>query len=153
MTPHQLPTLSDLSAARQKFSAKQQNEQPSLYKNECFAILGAAMEVQNVLGQGFAELVYHSALNVELGIREIPYETEKEIAILYKGQTLDKTYKADLICYGKIIVELKAVAELLPEHTAQLMNYLKATGLPMGILINFGTKPLRYKLVPNYMTK
>lgn len=152
MNPNNMPTLSDLLVAHQKFSS-QRDEKPSLFKDECFAILGAAMEVQNFLGQGFAELVYHSALNVELGMREIPYETEKEITILYKGQTLDKTYKADLVCYGKIVVELKAVAELLPEHTAQLMNYLKATGLPMGILINFGTKPLRYKLVPNYMTK
>jgi len=119
--------------------------------DECFAIIGAAMEVQNTLGQGFSELVYHSALNVELTMRKIPFETEKEITINYKGQTLDKTYKADIVCFDKIIVELKAVTELLPEHTSQLLTYLKATNLPMGILINFGVKPLKYKIVPNYL--
>lgn len=152
MNPNHLPTLDDLHVAQHRLQDVKL-AQSTLYKDECFAILGAAMEVQNVLGQGFSELVYHSALNAELGMRGIPYETEKEISILYKGQVLDKTYKADLICYDKVVVELKAVSELLPEHTAQLMNYLKATGLPMGILINFGTKPLRYKLVPNYMQK
>ena len=123
----------------------------STYSQELYAIIGAAMEVQNEMGEGFLELVYHDALNVELGLRGIPYETEKPIAITYKGQPLERTYKADLVCYGNIVVELKSVEQLKAEHTAQLLNYLKATGMPMGVLINFGEKPLRYKIVPNYL--
>ena len=124
----------------------------STYSQELYAIIGAAMEVQNEMGEGCLELVYHDALNVELGLRGIPYETEKPIAITYKGQPLDRTYKADLVCYGNIVVELKSVEVLKAEHTAQLLNYLKATGMPMGVLINFGEKPLRYKIVPNYIS-
>ena len=123
----------------------------STYSQELYAIIGAAMEVQNELGMGFLELVYHDALNVELGLRGIPYETEKPIAITYKGQPLERSYKADLVCFDTIVVELKSVEQLKAEHTAQLLNYLKATGMPMGILINFGEKPLRYKIVPNYL--
>ena len=124
---------------------------PEQYHNESYAIIGAAMEVQNQLGMGFLELVYHEALNIELGLRGVPFETEKEIEITYKGQVLERMYKADLVCYGSIVVELKAVDKLKADHTMQLLNYLKATGLPMGILINFGEKPLRYKIVPNYI--
>jgi GxxExxY protein len=123
----------------------------STYDQELYGIIGAAMEVQNELGMGFLELVYHDALNVELGLRGIPYETEKPIAITYKDKPLERVYKADLVCYGNIVVELKSVEKLKAEHTAQLLNYLKATGMPMGILINFGEKPLRYKIVPNYI--
>lgn len=123
----------------------------STYDQELYGIIGAAMEVQNELGMGFLELVYHDALNVELGLRGIPYETEKPIAITYKDKPLERVYKADLVCYGNIVVELKSVEKLKAEHTAQLLNYLKATGMPMGILINFGEKPLRYKIVPNYL--
>lgn len=124
----------------------------STYSQELYAIIGAAMEVQNELGMGFLELVYHDALNVELELRGIPYETEKPIAITYKGQPLERSYKADLVCFDTIVVELKSVEKLKAEHTAQLLNYLKATGMPMGILINFGEKPLRYKIVPNYIS-
>ena len=124
----------------------------STYSQELYAIIGAAMEVQNEMGEGFLELVYHDALNVELGLRGIPYETEKPIAITYKDKPLERVYKADLVCYGNIVVELKSVEKLKAEHTAQLLNYLKATGMPMGILINFGEKPLRYKIVPNYIS-
>jgi GxxExxY protein len=123
----------------------------STYDQELYGIIDAAMEVQNELGMGFLELVYHDALNVELGLRGIPYETEKPIAITYKDKPLERVYKADLVCYGNIVVELKSVEKLKAEHTAQLLNYLKATGMPMGILINFGEKPLRYKIVPNYI--
>ncbi|GEM_PF-92563 len=152
MHPHQLPTLSDLRAAQTHFSGKTSTpETPALYKDECFAILGAAMEVQNTLGQGFSELVYHAALRRELQLRDIPFESEKEITVLYKGCPLDCTYRADMVCYGEIIIELKMVNSLLPEHTAQLLNYLKATGKKLGVLINFGQKPLGYKYVPNHI--
>jgi GxxExxY protein len=121
------------------------------FQQEVFDIIGAAMEVQNNLGRGFLELVYHEALNIELGLRGIPFETEKLITIAYKGHLLERTYKADLVCYENIVVELKSVEKLKTEHTAQLLNYLKATNLPLGILINFGEKPLRYKIVPSYV--
>lgn len=122
------------------------------YDKELYAIIGAAMEVQNEMGDGFLELVYHDALNIELGLRGIPFETEKPIAINYKGKPLERTYKADLVCYDQIVVELKSVEKLKAEHTAQLLNYLKATGLPMGVLINFGERPLRYKIIPNHVS-
>jgi GxxExxY protein len=121
------------------------------YQQEVFEIIGAAMEVQNHLGRGFLELVYHEALNIELGLRGIPFETEKLITIAYKGHLLERTYKADLVCYENIVVELKSVEKLKTEHTAQLLNYLKATNLPLGILINFGETPLKYKIVPNFI--
>ena len=122
------------------------------YDKELYAIIGAAMEVQNEMGDGFLELVYHDALNIELGLRGIPFETEKPIAINYKGKPLERTYKADLVCYDQIVVELKSVEKLKAEHTAQLLNYLKATGSPMGVLINFGERPLRYKIIPNHVS-
>ena len=128
-------------------------ENDMIYPSETYAVIGAAMEVQNELGCGFAELVYHEALNIELGLRGIPFETEKLITITYKGHLLERTYKADLVCYDNIVVELKAVDKLKTEHTSQLLNYLKATNLPLGILINFGEKPLKFKMVPNYITK
>ena len=122
------------------------------YQEEVFNIIGAAMEVQNHLGRGFLELVYHEALNIELGLRGIPFETEKLITIAYKGHLLERTYKADLVCFENIVVELKSVEKLKTEHTAQLLNYLKATNLPLGVLINFGETPLKYKIVPNFIT-
>ena len=122
------------------------------FQQEIYDIIGAAMEVQNELGRGFAELVYHEALNIELGLRGIPFESEKLITITYKGHLLDRTYKADLVCFDKIVVELKSVEILKTEHTAQLLNYLKATKLPLGILINFGETPLKYKIVPNFIS-
>lgn len=133
------------------FNKTMNNANEMIYPNEAYAIVGAAMEVQNELGCGFAELVYHEALNIELGLRNIPYKTEKLITIAYKGHVLERTYKADLLCFDKIIVELKAVEKLKAEHTSQLLNYLKATNMPLGVLINFGEKPLKFKLVPNYI--
>ena len=123
-----------------------------LYQNEVYAILGAAMEVQNELGSGFLEMVYHEALNIEFNLRKIPFETEKLITVSYKGHLLEKNYRADLVCYDNIVVELKSVEKIKSEHVAQLLNYLKATNLPMGILINFGEKPIQYKIVPNYVS-
>ena len=128
-------------------------ENDMIYPSETYAVIGAAMEVQNELGCGFAELVYHEALNIELGLRGIPFETEKLITITYKGHLLERTYKADLVCYDNIVVELKAVDKLKTEHTSQLLNYLKATNLPLGILINFGETQLKYKIIPNFINQ
>lgn len=110
-----------------------------LLKDEVYAIVGAAMEVHSVLGHGFLEAVYQEALQIELAQRGIPYRPQCPVAITYKRQVLDKNYVADLICYEKIIVELKSIDKLTEREEAQLLNYLRATGLRVGILINFGS--------------
>jgi GxxExxY protein len=110
-----------------------------LYKSEdSYAIIGAAMRVYNVLGTGFLEAVYQEALEFEFQERGIPYEREKEITINYDGHELQQTYKADFVCYGNIIVELKSVTGIDDVHRAQIFNYMKATGSKLGLLINFG---------------
>ena len=108
------------------------------YKQESYSIIGAALEVYNNLRHGFLEPVYQEALEREFSARSIPYEREKELTIYYKDKPLKQTYKADFVCYGEIIVELKAVSELNDAHRSQLYNYLHATGCTLGILINFG---------------
>jgi GxxExxY protein len=115
-------------------------EKDLIFKEEVFAIVGAAMEVHSELGTGFLEAVYHAALIVELIKRTIPFESEKPLEVYYKGQPLSVTYKADLICYGQIVVELKALDRLTSKEESQLLNYLKATGLRVGVLINFGSR-------------
>ena len=109
-----------------------------IYDKESYAINGAAMEVYNQLGHGFLEAVYQEALEKEFKLRAIPYEREKLLTINYKGETLKQTYKADFVCFDKIIVELKAVSELKDTHRAQVYNYLRATGFHLGIILNFG---------------
>ena len=107
-------------------------------KEQSYAINGAAMNVYNALGHGFIEAVYQEALELEFIKRGIPYEREKELKIFYEGKELRQTYKADFVCYGDIIVELKAVAHLDDSHRSQVFNYLKATGFKLGLLYNFG---------------
>ena len=109
-----------------------------IYPQECYAIIGAAMQVYNTLGSGFLEAVYQEALEIEFQKRNIPYEREKELKITYREVELRQTYKADFVCYGKIIVELKAVHELDDVHRAQVINYLHITQCKLGILLNFG---------------
>ncbi len=107
-------------------------------KEEVYAIVGAAMEVYNELGPGFLEAVYQEAMEMELAARGIPFESQKELHIYYKGRQLRKTYTADFLVVGKIIVEIKALDRLTSHEEAQLLNYLKATKLQVGVLINFG---------------
>ena len=109
-------------------------------KEEVYALIGAAMEVYNELGPGFLEPVYQEALEIELAMRRIPFEAQKELRILYKGQIMRKLYIADFIVLGKIIVEMKGLESLTTREEAQLLNYLKGTGLEVGVLINFGSK-------------
>ena len=110
-----------------------------LYKDEVYAIIGAAIEVHRELGPGFLEAVYQEALEIELEERVVPFESQKPLPIFYKKRRLKKEYIADAICYDKIIVELKALDKLSGREKAQLLNYLKATGLRVGLLINFGS--------------
>ena len=116
-----------------------------LFKTESYRIIGACMEVHNVLGAGFLEPVYQEALAYEFNLQNIPFEREKQLTIRYKDIELEKMYSADFVCYDKIILELKALSALTSEHEAQVLNYLKATGYKLGILVNFGAKTLEYK--------
>ena len=116
-----------------------------LFKNEVFEIVGAAMKVHSVLGRGFLEQVYQEALAIEFEKRGIPFQKEKQIRIIYDGVTLNKQYQADFFCYDKIIVEIKAVSDLNCIHESQILNYLKATDMRVGVLINFGEKSLVYE--------
>ncbi len=116
-----------------------------LFKQEVFKIIGACMEVHKELGSGFLEAVYHEALMIELNRQNIPFETNVKLQVKYKNQQLQKVYYADIICYDNIFIELKAMDGLVPEHYAQVINYLKATGYKLGVLVNFGTKSLQYK--------
>ena len=112
---------------------------------ETYAIIGAAMEVHRELGNGFLEGVYQDALEIELRQRTIPYERERPVPVLYKGVTLGTPYRADFVCYGSAIVELKAVKTLTDVESAQVLHYLKATGFERALLINFATPRLEYK--------
>ena len=105
-----------------------------------YKIIGAALEVHKVLGCGFLEAVYQEALGREFSIQGIPFESQPIVELFYKGQSLDKKYQPDFVCYNEVIVEIKALAELTGIEEAQLINYLKATGLNVGLLINLDRK-------------
>jgi len=112
-----------------------------LFKDECYRIQGAIFEVYREMGCGFLEAVYQECLERELHRRNIPFEARKTLRLTYKGERLEQTYQPDFICYKQIIMELKAVKEVAAAHQAQVINYLKATGLRLGLLVNFGTYP------------
>lgn len=114
-------------------------EKELIFKEEVYAIVGAAIEVHRELGSGFLEHVYQVALKIELTDRNIPFESEKSLSIHYKGRPMGVEYRTDLICYEQIIVELKALKKLSGTEEGQVLNYLKATGLKVGVLINFGS--------------
>ena len=112
---------------------------------ETYAIIGAAMSVHRELGNGFLEAVYQEALEREFKFLNIPYEREKKLPINYRGEVLKTYYQTDFICYGSVIVELKALQQLSGNEEAQIINYLKASELHRALLINFGTKSLQHK--------
>lgn len=112
-----------------------------IYKDESYIIQGAIFEVYKEMGCGFLESVYQECLEKEFNLKNIEFTSQVELKLLYKGNMLKQTYRPDFICYNKIILELKAVKELSPEHRAQLINYLKATGYKLGLLVNFGHYP------------
>jgi len=107
-------------------------------------IIGAVMEVHKTLGSGFLESVYEEAMAIEFDLRKVHYERQKEIEVVYKGKTA-KQFICDYLVEGKVIVELKALRDITAVEEAQLLNYLKATGIELGLLINFGQSSLRYK--------
>ena len=112
---------------------------------DTYAIIGAAMEVHRELGCGFLEVPYQEALARELSEKAIPFAREVSLPIFYKGRPLDCLYRADFICFGAVIVELKAIKTIGPVEEAQLLNYLKATGHERGLLLNFGAASLQIK--------
>jgi len=112
-----------------------------LYPEEVFKIQGAIFEVYKELGCGFLESVYQECLQREFTSRNIPFIAQQILTANYKGKLLEQTYKADFICYEKIVIELKASKTIIPEHQAQIINYLKISGLRLGLLVNFGHYP------------
>ena len=118
---------------------------------ETFAIIGAAMEVHRILGHGFLEAVYQEALAEEFTVRGIPFRREVELSVTYKGRQLKTLYRVDFICYGSVLVELKALEKIGGTERAQVLNYLKATGINRAMLLNFGSPSLQHeRLVLNF---
>ena len=120
-----------------------------IYKDEVYRIVGAAMNVSNTLGSGFLEAVYQEALEIEFQDSDVPFVSQKRIQISYKGRVLNQDYIADFVCFDNIIVEIKAIKEITGIEEAQLINYLKATKLPLGLIINFGSPKLEWKRYAN----
>jgi GxxExxY protein len=120
-------------------------EEKWLYRDLTQKIIGAAMGVHRELGAGFLEYVYEEALCYELNLREISFERQKELDIYYKDFLIPRKYKPDLMIENKVIVEIKATSGLTEVEEAQLLNYLKATKMRVGLLLNFGKKSLEVK--------
>ena len=120
-------------------------EEDYLYESETYQIIGAMMEVHKIMGCGFLEAVYQEALAIEFEKQNIPFEKEKKLLLFYKGIQLEKFYIPDFVCFGRIIVELKALSALTTVHDSIMINYLKATKLKVGLLGNFGEKSLKHK--------
>jgi len=119
-----------------------------IYPDESYKIIGACFEVYNDKGCGFLEPVYQECMEIELGLQAIPSRPQIALPLAYKGVLLKQNYRPDFECYGKIILELKAVEQLADEHVAQVLNYLNATGYELGLLVNFGHHPkLEYKRI------
>lgn len=112
-----------------------------LFKNEAYQIIGCCMTVYKDKGHGFVEPVYQDCMEIELEHMEIPFISQVNLPLFYRGRALKHSYIPDLLCFGKIIVELKAVKSLVDEHRAQVLNYLKASGLQLGLIVNFGHYP------------
>ncbi len=119
-----------------------------VYKEESYKIMGACFEVYKEMGCGFLESVYQECLMIELQEQKIPFIAQSELKLFYKGSLLKQVYKPDFICYDSVVVELKAVSDLTKEHQAQLFNYLNATKMRLGLLVNFGHYPkLEYERI------
>ena len=112
-----------------------------LHAEEVFRIQGAIFEVNRTMGAGFLESVYQECLAIELAARDVPFVAAPHVVLEYKGKRLKQSYTPDFICFDRVVVELKAARDLAPEHRAQVLNYLRATSLRVGLLVNFGSSP------------
>ena len=112
-----------------------------IYKEESYKIQGAIFEVYKEMENGYLEAVYQECLELEFKTRSIPFVSQPNLKIKYKRANLKKTYRPDFICFDKIIIELKGVKAITKEHQAQVINYLKATGMKLGLIVNFGSYP------------
>ncbi len=112
-----------------------------IHADESYKIMGACFEVYREKGSGFLEPVFQECLEFELQMQGIPFEAQRAMPLSYKGRPLVQTYRADFLCFGTVIVEIKAVSKLVDEHRAQLLNYLAASNLRLGLLVNFGHHP------------
>ncbi len=112
-----------------------------VYQQESYLITGAIFEVYKELGSGFLEAVYQECLSREFARKNIPFTAQPELTIWYKDEPIEQKYKPDFVCFDKIIIELKAVTELSPIHTAQVLNYLRITKIRLGLLVNFCAYP------------
>ena len=122
-------------------NSKLHKKEEIIFKEESYKINGSIFNVYKILGSGYLEGVYQEALEIELKRANIPYASQQELEILYDGIPLSKKYIADIVCYDKIIIEIKAVSKITNQHKAQLMNYLAATGFKLGLLVNFNSFP------------
>ncbi|MDF1612367.1 GxxExxY protein [Stygiobacter electus] len=118
-----------------------------IYKEEAFKIIGCCLEVHKELGKGFNEVIYKDALEIEFQIKDIEYKREKEYDIAYKGHILPRKYYADFVLMDKIILEIKAIEMLTDSNIKQILNYLAASKLRLGLLVNFGEDSLKYKRI------
>lgn len=112
-----------------------------IYPQESYKIMGACFEVYKAMGCGFLEPVYQECLEIELGLQEILFQPQQDLQLTYKNRPLKQTFRPDFLCYGKIVVEIKAVDRLVDEFRAQVINYLHTTGFQLGLLVNFGHFP------------
>jgi len=117
---------------------KSNNPVGLIYREECFAIIGASFEVYNEKGCGFTEAIYQECMEIELGLRGIAFEAQAHLPLSYKDRPLRQRFQPDFVCMGKVIVEIKALSSLVDEHRSQVLNYLNATGFRLGLLVNFG---------------
>ena len=118
-----------------------------LLKDECYLIVGLCMKVHRTLGNGFREAVYKDALEVELKAANIPYQREKRFKVGYGEETLPHTFTADFLIYKSVILEIKAASFVNPDAFNQTLNYLKASGIHLGLLVNFGTRKLQFQRI------
>ena len=112
-----------------------------IFKEECYKIIGGCFEVYNDKGCGFLEPVYQECLEIEYEFQGIPFAAQQGLQLSYRNKILKQRYVPDFICYGKVILEIKALSQITDEHRAQVINYLNATGYQLGLLVNFGSYP------------
>ena len=121
-----------------------------LYRDESYRIIGACFEVYKYKGCGFTEPVYQECLQIEFSLQDIPFVSQPELELEYKGRNLIQTFRPDFVCYGKIVVEIKALSNVIDVHRAQALNYVSATKFDLALLVNFGHHPkLEYERIAN----